>query len=58
MIKRRAGEMAQWVKVFAAKIYDLNSIHMVESTNFESSSDPHTPAMTYMHPHMYTHKKI
>lgn len=30
MIKRRAGEMAQWVKVFAAKIYDLNSIHMVE----------------------------
>lgn len=56
MIKRRAGEMAQWVKVFAAKIYDLNSIHMVESTTFKSSSDPHTHAMTYMHPHIYTHK--
>lgn len=56
MIKRRAGEMAQWVKVFAAKIYDLNSIHMVESTTFKSSSDPHTCYDIHVPTHIYTQK--
>lgn len=53
--------MAQWVKVFAAKIHDLISTpgtHMIESTNFEPSSDSHTHAMTCMHPYIYTHKKL